>query len=92
MVILSEVRKTSAGCDGIPYWVYSEYATELSHALSCLINYSINEGVVPQPWKQAVTRRRSESAYIRQVHDNVMMYTSTRLHKHLPMYLRSRRQ
>jgi len=31
-----------------------------------------------------VTRRHSESAYIRQVHDNVMMYTSTRLHKHLP--------
>jgi len=31
-----------------------------------------------------VTRRRSESAYIRQVHDIVMMYTSTRLHKHLP--------
>jgi len=28
------------------------------------------------------TRRRSESAYIRQVglHDNVIMYTSTRLH------------
>ena len=36
------------------------------------------------------TRRRSESAYIRQVHDNVMMYTFTRLDKHLPMYLRSR--
>ena len=35
------------------------------------------------------TRRRSESAYICQVHDNVMMYTSTRLHKHLPMYLRN---
>ena len=31
-----------------------------------------------------VTRRRSESAYIRLVHDNVMMYTSIRLHKHLP--------
>ena len=30
------------------------------------------------------TRKRSESAYICQVHDNVMMYTSTRLHKHLP--------
>ena len=38
------------------------------------------------------TRRRSESAYIRQVHDIVMMYTSIRLHKHLPvMYVRSRR-
>ena len=26
----------------------------------------------------------SESAYIRQVHDNVIMYTSTHLHMHLP--------
>jgi len=36
--------------------------------------------------KTSGTRRRSESACIRQVHDNVMimMYTSTRLHKHLP--------
>ena len=39
--------------------------------------------------KTVPTRRRSESAYIRQVHDNVIMYTSTRLHKHLPMYLRN---
>jgi len=30
------------------------------------------------------TRRRSGSAYIRQVHDNVMMYTSTRLYTRLP--------
>jgi len=34
--------------------------------------------------KHGRTRRRSESAYICQVHDNVMMYTTTRLHKHLP--------
>ena len=54
MVILSRVTKTDAGCDGIPYWVYSECATELSHVLSCLINLSINEGVVPQFWKQAI--------------------------------------
>ena len=31
-----------------------------------------------------ITRRHSESAYIHQVHDNVMMYMSTHLHKHLP--------
>jgi len=29
-------------------------------------------------------RRHSESAYIRQVHDNVMLYTSTHLHTRLP--------
>jgi len=34
------------------------------------------------------TRRRLESAYICQVHDNVMMYTSTRLHTRLPSNVR----
>jgi len=38
-----------------------------------------SNNLIPLP-----TRRRSESAYIRQVHGNVMMYTSTHLHKHLP--------
>jgi len=40
--------------------------------------------VMRQYRPQCETRRRSESAYIRQVHDNVMMYTSTRLHTCLP--------
>jgi len=35
------------------------------------------------------TRRRSESAYICQVHDNVIMCTSTRLHMHLPSNVRA---
>ena len=33
---------------------------------------------------QVLTRRRSESAYICQVHDNVITYTSSCLHTHLP--------
>jgi len=37
---------------------------------------------------KVLTRRRSESAYIRQVHDNVIMYTSTRLHTRLPRNVR----
>ena len=54
MIILAKVSKTAAGSDGIPYWLYSECAFELSHILSKLINFSINEGAVPQAWKQAV--------------------------------------
>lgn len=54
MIILAKVSKTAAGSDGIPYWLYSECASELSHILSKLINFSINEGAVPQAWKQAV--------------------------------------
>jgi len=37
------------------------------------------------------TRRRSESAYMHQVHDNVMMYTSTCLHTRLPSNVRRHR-
>jgi len=37
------------------------------------------------------TRRRSESAYICQVRDNVMMYTSTHLHTCLPSNVRRHR-
>jgi len=33
MVILSNVTKTAAGSGDIPYWVYSESATELMHVL-----------------------------------------------------------
>jgi len=36
-----------------------------------------------------MTRRRSDSAYIRQVHDNVIMYTSTGLHMRLPSNVRA---
>ena len=35
------------------------------------------------------TRRRSENAHIRQVHDNVIMYTSTRLHTRLASNVRA---
>ena len=51
MIILAKVSKTAAGSDGIPYWLYSELA-HLSHILSKLINFSINEGAVPQAWKR----------------------------------------
>jgi len=34
--------------------------------------------------EQYRTRRHSESAYIHQVHDNVIMCTATRLHTRLP--------
>jgi len=35
------------------------------------------------------TRKCSESAHIHQVHDNVMMYTSTCLHMRLPSNVRA---
>ena len=39
MIILSKVTKTAAEFDDIPYWLYSECATELRYALSKLINF-----------------------------------------------------
>ena len=46
-VKLSKLRETSTGSDDIPYWVLRYCAGELSTILAKLINYSINEGIVP---------------------------------------------
>ena len=54
MIILSKVTKTAAGFDDIPYWLYSECATQLCYVLSKVINFSINKGEEPFVWKQAI--------------------------------------
>ena len=69
MVILSKVTKTATGCDDIPWWVYNECATELYYALSKLINFSINEGVVPRMWKPAIITHVPKTASISSVSD-----------------------
>ena len=47
----SNIRKTSPGNDGILYRVLSDYAEELSHVITKLINYSLSMGKVPFVWK-----------------------------------------
>jgi len=54
LIYISRISKTAVGSGGLPYCVYRKCAVELSHVLSCFLNYSINKSVVPQPWKRAV--------------------------------------
>jgi len=46
MVMLSRITNSASGSDDLPFWLYRECATELSHVLSKLINSSINKGEV----------------------------------------------
>ena len=53
--VLSRVRKTSTGSDGIPYWVFKECAGELCVIISVLMNFSMYAYVcVPRVWKHAI--------------------------------------
>ena len=52
-LILSRIKPTSPGPDGIPYWLYKNCAAELSSIVTKLINYSLTESVVPRIWKTA---------------------------------------
>jgi len=54
MVMLSRITNTASASDDLPFWLYRECATELSHVSSQLIHFSINKGEVPRAWKQAV--------------------------------------
>ena len=69
MIILSKVTKTALGFDDIPYWLYSECATELCYVLSKLINFSINKGELPFVWKQAVITTVPKTTPISSVKD-----------------------
>ena len=45
--MLSGIKKTSPGVDGVPYWVYKHCAIELAPVLTHLINKIINNGNPP---------------------------------------------
>lgn len=52
--ILSTIKKTSAGPDGLPFWVFKECATQLSPVTTFLLNKSICSGSPPTAWKRAI--------------------------------------
>ena len=52
--ILSTLKKTSPGPDGIPHWVFRNCAIELTPVLTHIINLSLRTGVVPDAWKRAL--------------------------------------
>ena len=52
--ILSTTKKTSAGPDEIPYWVFRSCAVELTPIVTHIFNLSLRTGVVPSAWKRAL--------------------------------------
>jgi len=52
--ILSALKKTSPGIDGVPYWVYKNCAIELAPVLTHLINKVVNNGTPPSAWLKAL--------------------------------------
>jgi len=52
--MLSAIKKTSPGVDGVPYWVYKHCAIELAPVLTHLINKILNNGSPPSVWLKAL--------------------------------------
>jgi len=52
--ILSTLKKTSPGIDGVPYWVYKNCAIEMAPILTHLINKVVNNGTPPSTWLKAL--------------------------------------
>jgi len=52
--ILRCVKRTSTGWDGLPLWLFKKCSVELASVVTHLINYSINEGQIPDSWRTAI--------------------------------------
>ena len=52
--ILSTLKRTSPGIDGVPYWVYKHCAIELAPVLTHIINTVVNNGAPPSTWLKAL--------------------------------------
>jgi hypothetical protein len=52
-LVLSRIKSTAAGPDGIPYWLYKNCAAQLGSIVAKLINYSVIQSAVPQIWRIA---------------------------------------
>jgi len=51
---LSRIKRTAAGFDGVPYWFFKLFASEISFILCKLINTSVRCGFIPEHWKKAI--------------------------------------
>jgi len=51
--VLSRVRSSSPGPEGIPHWVYKNCAEELGPVVAKLVNFSLTQCTVPLVWKTA---------------------------------------
>ena len=49
-------KRKSPGPDGLPYWMWKDYAHHLAPILTTVLNLSLNEQYVPMLWKFANIR------------------------------------
>ena len=52
-IVLSRIRPTSPGPEGIPFWLYRTCAPELGPIVAKLVNFSLSQHTVPRVWKTA---------------------------------------
>jgi hypothetical protein len=52
-VYLSKLQRKSCGPDGIPFWVFKNWSTVLSPAITRIFNLSLRHGIVPSCFKVA---------------------------------------
>ena len=52
--MLSSVKKTSPGLDGVPYWAYKYCAIELTPVVTHLINVTTSTSSLPPTWLKAL--------------------------------------
>ena len=67
--MLSKLKRTSPGDDGIPFWVHKECASELAPVITVLINYSLSKSIVPKQWRHAVVTPIPKTSVISGMND-----------------------
>ena len=50
---LEKQKKTSAGPDGLSYWLWKDFSKYLAPAIAKTFNMSLEHQCVPLPWKSA---------------------------------------
>ena len=51
--LLAKQKKTSAGPDGLPYWIWKDFSILLAPTITKIFNMSLEHRCVPQLWKLA---------------------------------------
>jgi hypothetical protein len=52
--MLNEIKKTAAGGDNIPHWVFRKCSFELAELVAHIFNFSLSIGILPVQWLYAV--------------------------------------
>ena len=67
--LLSSLKKTASGSDGIPYWVFKYCAVQLTPVITKLINNTLNSGRPPTAWKSALVTPIQKTSSVKSFSD-----------------------